>query len=65
MTEAQAIKATDEEMRQRLVQPQAQPQTDPNRNSLGENFIEYNNRIANQAGAPNAPPPRFDAKARE
>jgi hypothetical protein len=64
MTEAQAIKAMDEEMRQRLVQPQAQPQTDPNWNSLRENFIEYNNRIANQAGAPNAPPPTFDAKAK-
>jgi hypothetical protein len=63
MTEAQARKALLEEARNRPAQPQI---PDPNRNSLGENFIEYNTRIANQAGqgGPNAPPPKFDAKAK-
>jgi|SRR6266481_122654 len=63
MTEAQARKALLDEARNRPADPQI---PDPNRNSLGEDFIEYNRRIAEQAGqgGPNAPPPKFDAKAK-
>jgi hypothetical protein len=62
MIEAQAKQDLLEEARDRPAQPQI---PDPNRNSLGENFIEYNTRLANEAGAaPNAPPPKFDATAK-
>jgi len=53
MTEQQAIKALREEARQAPVQRPP----DPNRNSVGENFIEYNNRITGtlpQTSAPKA-----------
>jgi len=63
MSEAQARKALIEEARSR---PRQQQIPDPNRNSLGEDFIEYNTRIAEQAGqgGPSSPPPKFDAKAK-
>lgn len=52
MTEAQAIKALREERQQTPIQRQ----TDPNRNSVGENWHEYNYRLVS--------PPKYDPKAK-